>query len=272
MNHRYPSSANFLSRYGRAAVATLAGSALLGGFVETSPAQANPNPLVVVVPGGPLLVGEGGNPDSVQPVVKRLKDNGYDARAGNYYPKPAGQIHLNGWIRNAEIAVQKARRTRKVACVGESTGAWLCEALAARGEVDAAVAFAGPTKLDDEFSIFTNAYWASQGVSWQERQQASPYYRVQTSSVKAAPTLMLQGTADQLVPLSQGLKYWQVAKDRTVTTYDPRAKRCVPDITLLPMAGVGHAFPDSYQKASIFWLNQHLRPSPALRAAQNACT
>jgi acetyl esterase/lipase len=190
----------------------------------------------------------GGDPSTVAPIAKDLRDDGYRVVVVPYRePNPTGNIL--GEIDTVRDYVENAKLRGPVVTYGVSSGATLAAALASRGEVDGAVVAGGPTNLLTWFSLdgyfASQRYWSQLGMSRADRVSASPYYRI---AGKPSPQLMLYGDLDPLVNVEQGISYARVArKDQ-------------PDTTLKVMPLSPHTFPERFRRMAHAWIRQRWPP------------
>jgi acetyl esterase/lipase/predicted methyltransferase len=243
-----------------------------------------PSPAVVLFAGGPWLsTGKEGN----RPLQFQLAQRGYVAvsvayRNGTQYPFPCQ-------INDAKRAVRwlRANATRfgidkkRVAAVGYSAGGNLAcllgmttpeDGLEGEGKagpssrVKAVVSFYGVSDLtrlyEDHRAVkpLTLEKWALRiamnhylgGAPTRFKAAYQKASAITYTRKGAAPTLLIHGTADQRVPLSQS---------RLLAT---ALKKVGGEVTLVEIKGAGHNFGGAYEKSAnetLFkFLNRHLQP------------
>lgn len=129
-----------------------------------------------------------GTPADEAPIAASLQRAGLETQAVAYpLNDPSAAFAA------VDAAAREARRTHaRVLAYGQSAGATMAAWLAARGKVDAAVVWEGPTDL---------LTWQG-AAAWPRaaRARLSPARRVRRS---CAPQLLVYGTRDQFVPLGQ---------------------------------------------------------------------
>jgi len=123
----------------------------------------------------------------------------------------------------------------------------LSAALAARGEADGAVIVCPPTDLLALQPEINGARilvdWTDFGMSDQEAYNMSPVNRL---TKKAAPTLIVHGDADTVVPLEQGQNYYR------------KARAIQKDTKLITMLGVRHQYPSEYWPRATAWIKNRM--------------
>jgi acetyl esterase/lipase len=183
----------------------------------------------------------GGDPSSVEPLVRDLRAVGYDALAVDYRSEnPTGNVL--GEIATVRRHVREVEARGPVVAYGVSAGGTLAAALAARGEVDGAVVAGGPTNLLSWVGLSplpTEGFWQRLGMDHAARRAASPYFRLDGSQ---SPQLLLYGDVDPIVPIDQGLNYLRAAL------------KGQPD-TMLSLMGVApHIYWPSYRLLARKWI------------------
>lgn len=180
-------------------LAALAAAATLGTFPATAAGDirvdANgPSKGIVIVahPGGFAM----GNAATSLPLAQRIAHAGYDALSLDY---PLWDYRAA--VKYTRHAALRARHThRHIYIIGESAGGALAAALAARGDVDAAVAVGAPT----DFLRWnpSDTYWTYLRMNTRARRLASPA-RALKRAHRAAPLLLYHSPQDEIVPFSQ---------------------------------------------------------------------
>ena len=195
---------------------------------------------VLLVHGGAWI---GGSPASMDPLRDQLRTHGIASKSVSYRVDESGFIPAQvGRVRRAVRAEKK--RGNRVILYGVSAGGHLSLALAARGEVDGAVAIAPPTDLLTLLTVL-GVVPAQFGMSSLQAYQMSPLRRL---TKRAAPTLLLHGDGDRLVPLEHSEKYFVAAR------------RYQRDVALITMHGVGHHSPPlTYQDRASKWIEHRMR-------------
>lgn len=190
----------------------------------------------------------GGDPSTVAPVAKDLRDHGYRVIVVPYRDRnPSGNI-----LRSINIVrdyAENAKLRGPVVTYGISSGATLAAALSSIGEVDGAVVAGGPMNLLNWFSLdgyfASQRYWNDLGMSREDRRRASPYYRV---SGKQSPQLMLYGDLDPLVSVEQGISYARVSR---------RGQR---DTSITVMTLAPHTYPERFRRQARAWIMKRWPP------------
>ena len=131
----------------------------------------------------------------LQGLCEDLAARGLRARSVQY---PLGD--LPGAIEAVRTAAREERTSGlRLVAYGESAGASLVAVLAGHGEVDAAVAAAGPTDLS---AWAPPEFWLQAGLSSSAAiEEAAP---LSHATSEAAPTLVLHSDADPVVPFDHG--------------------------------------------------------------------
>ncbi|HEX8156866.1 MAG TPA: alpha/beta hydrolase [Solirubrobacteraceae bacterium] len=190
----------------------------------------------------------GGDPSTVAPIAKDLRDDGYRVIVVPYRDRnPTGNVL--GEIDTVKDYADNARLRGPVVAYGVSSGATLAAALASRGEVDGAVVAGGPTNLVTWFSLdgyfASQRYWNQLGMSREDRRNASPYYRI---GGRQTPQLMLYGDIDPLVNVEQGISYARAAR------------RGQADTTLKVMTLSPHTYSERFRRMARAWITQRWPP------------
>ena len=191
----------------------------------------------------------GGDPSTVAPIAKDLRDDGYRVIVVPYRNRnPTGNVL--GEIETVRDYAENAKLRGPVVTYGVSSGATLAAALASTGEVDGAVVAGGPMNLLTWFSLdgyfASQRYWAELGMSRADRMRASPYYRI---NGRQGPQLMLYGDLDPLVNVEQGISYERVASKGQPDT----------SITVMPLSP--HTYPERFRRMARAWIMKRWHPS-----------
>jgi dipeptidyl aminopeptidase/acylaminoacyl peptidase len=154
------------------------------------------------------------------------------------------------------VARDAAKRGPVVA-YGMSAGATLAAALAATGEVDGAVVAGGPTNLLNWICVSpyltTARFWRDVGMDRNARRLASPVFRLNGHQ---SPQLLQYGDIDPLVPIDQGLQYFEAAvKGQPDTSFQ-----------LMPISP--HTYPAAYRVKAREWIQARWPIRPPLRLAR----
>ena len=198
--------------------------------------------VVLLVHGGGWA---GGNPETMNSLRDDLQARGVSAKTITY---KVDSGHIPTELSNVRRTVRtEKRKGNRVVLYGLSAGAQLSAALAARGEADGAVIVCPPTDLpawQPEFNGARSAFdWASFGMTDQEVYSMSPINRL---TKKAAPTLILHGDADAVVPIEQGRDYYRKARD------------IQKDTKFITMPGVRHEYPSEYWPRATAWIKNRV--------------